>query len=414
MTFPVNEISYTAFTGAVRNAALSARRPLSAAVELTHRCPLACRHCYNNLPQNDPASRQELSVAEHHRFVDELVAAGSLWMLYTGGEIFARKDFFPIYEYAHDRGMLVTLFTNGVLVNESVVQRLSARRPFSIEVTLYGASNATYERMTGLRDGFDRCLRALEALKAAGLPLKLKTVPTTHNLEDLPRMREVADRLGVAFKFDALVNPRTDCSSSPLRVRLTADEIVALDLQDTRRVDAWRALHLSHGVPSAQADLQYHCGAGITSFALDPYGRISMCVLSAREFYDWRSGSLSEAWNGFLRQVRARPITRPTKCNHCALKSMCGMCPANAEMHSGGDPEEPVEFLCEVAHLRAATLGLEVPAHGACAHCAPDARQALEARGQKLAAPREPSPRPRSLPLVAEGAGACGSGCGCG
>jgi hypothetical protein len=44
------------------------------------------------------------------------------------------------------------------------------------------------------------------------------------------------------------------------------------------------------------------------------------------------------------------------------------MCPANGELENG-DPESPVEFLCEVAHLRAMALGLEVPEHGDCDFC---------------------------------------------
>jgi hypothetical protein len=45
------------------------------------------------------------------------------------------------------------------------------------------------------------------------------------------------------------------------------------------------------------------------------------------------------------------------------------MCPANGELENG-DPESPVEFLCEVAHLRAILFGCEIPEHGACEFCA--------------------------------------------
>jgi len=58
-----------------------------------------------------------------------------------------------------------------------------------------------------------------------------------------------------------------------------------------------------------------------------------------------------------------------TKCVECRIQSLCGMCPANGELENG-DRESPVEFLCHVAHLRAATVGVEVPAHGDCEFCA--------------------------------------------
>ena len=93
-----------------------------------------------------------------------------------------------------------------------------------------------------------------------------------------------------------------------------------------------------------------------------------MCVLSTRRAYDLRHGSVRDGWNEFLRRVRTEPSARVTKCTSCTIKSLCGMCPANGELEAG-DPETPVDFLCRVAHLRAAALQLPVPAHGACEYC---------------------------------------------
>jgi hypothetical protein len=44
------------------------------------------------------------------------------------------------------------------------------------------------------------------------------------------------------------------------------------------------------------------------------------------------------------------------------------MCPTNAELENR-DPEEPVDFLCQVAHLRAKALGFTVKPHGECEYC---------------------------------------------
>src|SRR5205807_8707300 len=67
--------------------------------------------------------------------------------------------------------------------------------------------------------------------------------------------------------------------------------------------------------------------------------------------------------------LRNRKRTRVTKCVQCRIQSLCGMCPANGELEDG-DRESPVEFLCHVAHLRAAVIGVDVPAHGSCEFCA--------------------------------------------
>ena len=51
------------------------------------------------------AKQRELSKEEHFRMLDELVEMGCFWILYTGGEIFARKDFLEIYTYAKKKGI---------------------------------------------------------------------------------------------------------------------------------------------------------------------------------------------------------------------------------------------------------------------------------------------------------------------
>ena len=366
----MDKLSYGAFSAAFQHRVGNARLPLSGSIELTRRCPLTCLHCYNNLPMTDADARgREMTTAEHHRVLDELSDAGCLWLLYTGGEIFARRDFFDIYTYAKRKGFLITLFTNGTLITEAVADRLSEWRPFAIEITLYGYTKETYERLTGIPGSHARCMRGIRLLLERGLPLSLKTVAVSITRHELDAMRRFAeDDLGVEFKFDTEINPRLDCSQSPLHVRLSPEESVALDLEHPRRRDEWvkYAGELS-AATMPPADEIYQCGGGVNSFSIDAYGRLSICVLSETHKYDVRGG-FAKGWNGFLLDQRLRKVTRPTKCTGCEMKSMCGMCPAVAELENG-DPETPVDYLCRVSHLRAMTLGIPVRPHGECEYC---------------------------------------------
>lgn len=375
------ELDYGSFSRALHDRQSALRVPLTGTIEVTRRCPLTCRHCYNNLPMGDAAARlAELSYDEHVRLLDELSDAGCLWLLYTGGEIFARPDFLDIYTAARRRGFLITLFTNGTLINERIADHLVRWRPFAIEITLYGRTRDTYERLTGVPGSYDRCMRGIHLLRERGLPLALKTVAVSVNRHELHDMERFAtEELGVAFKSDSMINPRLDCSQSPLEVRLSPEEAVALDLADARRADEWVrfADHVRQALDaSPPADTVYQCGGGVNAFAIDPYGRLSICVLSERHKVDVRGGRFVEGWNGFLREQRSKRVTRPTKCVSCALKSACGMCPANGELENG-DAEAPVDYLCHTAHLRALALGLTVRPHGDCEYCAGGTRHAM-------------------------------------
>jgi radical SAM protein with 4Fe4S-binding SPASM domain len=155
-------------------------------------------------------------------------------------------------------------------------------------------------------------------------------------------------------------------------VRLTPEEVVALDLHAPKGVSEYRRLakHDLENPPNlSKSDTVYFCGGGMNSFAINAYGEMGICVISQQETFGIRGAGVKRVWEESLLQLRTRKRTRMTKCIECGIQSLCGMCPANGELENG-DRESPVEFLCNVAHLRAAAIGVEIPAHGECEFCA--------------------------------------------
>jgi radical SAM protein with 4Fe4S-binding SPASM domain len=385
---------YGEFSSHVHARQLGKRAPVEVSIEVTRRCPLECQHCYNNLPMSDPAARaSELTLEEHVRLLDELV-----------------------------RGFLVTLFTNGTMINERIADYLAEWRPFSIEITLYGATRETYDKLTQIPGSYDRCMRGIRLLRERGLPLKLKTVPTTINHHEVYEMKRMAEEdFGVDFKFDPLVNPRIDCSQAPLAVRLSPAEVVGLDFQDTQRREEWRriaTIEASSPVPAQAETRRYTCGGGMYGCAIDPVGEMSICVLSHQQSYSLRRGGFLEGWNGRMLEIRNQERVRPTICDRCRIHSLCSMCAANGEIENG-DAESPVDFLCQVAHLRAYALGIDPAEHGDCSCCEggahhSDLKEAAERiRSQQATATFVPPPvQPGLLNILQSPAGCQSGGCG--
>jgi radical SAM protein with 4Fe4S-binding SPASM domain len=418
----INAISYGEFSQKFHNSFKGRRAPLQVTLEVTRRCPLECRHCYNNLAMSDLNARKaELTKEEYAVLLSDLAEMGAFWLLFTGGEIFARKDFVEIYRFAKEKGFLVTLFTNGILINEKIADFLREIPPFAIEITLYGRTKATYETLTGVPGSFDRCMRGIQLLLDRGLPLKLKTVGTSINKHEVVAMKDFAEReLGLEFKFDSQLSPRIDCSRAPLGVRLSPEEVVAIDMHWPKVAGELRTglQREVAGPPLGNRSSLYQCGGGVQSCAIDPYGQMSICVLSHRQTYDIRSGSVREGWEKFLLETRTQePKNPPTKCTKCRIRSVCSMCPANGELENG-DPESPVDFLCEVAHLRALALGFPIPEHGDCELCNDARRRAEVHESARRISQQEINPQDWVAPQTAlpvlnqmfagEGCGGCG------
>ena len=421
----MEQLSYGAFSADLHQRQAGERVPLQVSIEVTRRCPLECLHCYNNLPMGDvEARKRELTKEEHFKMLDELVEMGCFWILYTGGEIFARKDFLEIYTYAKKKGFLITLFTNGTIINEQIADYLVEWPPFAIEITLYGRTRETYEALTAVPGSYDKCLRGIRLLKERGLPLKLKTVATSINKHEVMAMRRFAEEeLGVEFKTDGQINPRIDCSQSPLAVRLTPEEVVALDMSAPKAISEYRDLVKRESETLrprlATIDTVYFCGGGRKSFSVNADGEMSICVISQQDRFDIRQLGLKPAWEDSLREVRTRKRTKVTKCVECRIQSLCGMCPANGEMENG-DQESPVEFLCHVAHLRAVVIGVEVSPHGDCDFCAGGSEyESLLESGQRIRSkeidveswvgPQQILPILNNSSVAASGCGSCGS-----
>jgi len=319
--------------------------------------------------QDKEAALNELSFDEHCRILDEITSAGCLWLTYTGGEIFARSDFLDIYTYAKKKGLIVSLFTNGIFITPAIADYLAALRPYSIEITIYGVTKETHESVTGIPGSFEKCMGAIRLLMERKLPLNLKTMALTLNEHEILQLKSfVEGELGLRFRFDPLITPRLDHSQAPLSLRISPRKAVELDMLDPKRKSDW-GKYAENCVSGYRSDKEvYYCNAGVTGFGIDPYGGLNICLFSPSGKFDLRKGSFTEGWGGLLLQDRSRKITKHTKCVKCTIRQICGMCPPNSELEKG-DPEEPVDFCCEVAHLRAKTLGILVKPHGECAFC---------------------------------------------
>lgn len=333
--------------------------PWLVSLELTERCNLRCAHCYVNRPAgDDEVRRKEMPLGEWQGILDQVADAGTLWLFVTGGEPLLRPDFAEFYLYAKRKGLHVILFTNGTLLTPDLADLLAEYPPWETEITLYGATAGTYERVTGVPGSYARCRRGIDLLLERGLSLNLKTVALTLNVHEVPAMQRLADDLGVRFRYDPVIQSRLDGDRQPLACRLSVEEIVALDQKDSKRMQQWKEL-CRQALASAGQGTLFTCGAALHSFHLDPYGSLYPCLLARWLRYDLRAGSVEAARRDFMPAVRRITAGHDDTCRRCDLLTLCQTCPACAYLEVG-DPGAPEPFHCRLAHLRRQELGLTV------------------------------------------------------
>ena len=167
--------------------------PLSGTFELTPVCNMDCKMCYVRMSRSAQEAIAPLKGASQWlALAQEAKDAGMLYLLITGGEPFLHPQFQEILEGLHKMGFLITINSNGTMIDESVIAWLKNCPPVRINISLYGASNETYANLCGNPMGFTQTVNAIRLLREAGISVKLNCSLTPHNAKDLPEVVEFA------------------------------------------------------------------------------------------------------------------------------------------------------------------------------------------------------------------------------
>lgn len=325
------------------------RVPFSGSLALTHRCNLGCLHCYAREDGGAPAS-PELTSAQWQGIIDEIKDAGCLYLLLTGGEPLLRDDFSAIYSHARRSGFLVTVFTNGTLVSDRVLDLFRELPPRLVEISLYGATEATHDRVTGVPGSFALARRGIEKLAALGIRIALKSVMMTLNIDEFSAIEELARGMGAGFRMDPAIFPSLAGDRAPLGLRVPAARAVAQEFSDPGRASDWRDFYSRfRGVPSGSS--VYSCAAGMSAFHVDPRGVLYPCVMATRHGYPLAGEGFQKRWQEDMPLIRADLLTAGASCRACEWKQVCGYCPGIFGLENG-DERVPSPYLCEVGRLR--------------------------------------------------------------
>lgn len=358
MTIPSHvEINYTEYGQRLYEWAMTHRVPISGGMEITHRCNLRCVHCY---VASDKYPK-ELSTEQWYAIIDQIADAGCFWFYITGGEAMIRPDFLDIYMRCKRHGMQIAVLSNATCITDEIADRFAEFPPQCVEISMYGATEETFDRVGKVKNGYRRFMEGMEKLLVRNIKIKLKTIALRENYDEVLRIRRFADSLGISFRYDSVINARVDRNLSPHAHALTPQEVIALERHDLEKIKMFQHYCTDRLTPPP-TDALYQCGAGRSTFNIDPYGKLSVCLLSRRPGYDVVQGNFREGWKVAIGEEISRKRVVPTKCGSCDMGVLCGNCVGYSDLQFGPKPvpyQQPVAQLCELAEKRVEAYGLK-------------------------------------------------------
>lgn len=330
--------------------------PISGTFELTARCNFNCPMCYVHMTEEQVrAAGQELTAQQWLTIARDARDQGMLFVLLTGGEPLMRKDFFEIYKGMKELGLMISINSNGSMLQGKILEQFLEDPPFRFNISLYGGCNETYRNMCG-QPVYDRVKENIRALRQAGVEVSLNLSITPYNYQDLEQIYRDARELDVNVKASAYMYPavRVNGEQYGCGNRFTAEESakwslawdkLRFDTEDFRqRVENISALQLAEE-PECPIDTDegVRCRAGTTSFWLTWNGKMTPCgMMPWPAAYPVETG-FGAAWET-IRSETAK-IRLPGKCGSCPKRSVCSVCAAACITETGAFNGVP-EYLC--------------------------------------------------------------------
>jgi radical SAM protein with 4Fe4S-binding SPASM domain len=276
--------------------------PSEVMLEITYLCNLRCQYCYN--PTHEAIG--EMSTKDILFCFDELAKLGVPKITLTGGECMAHRDFFLLLEEALKRQFSVEVFTNATLIDKPTAERLKDYPIRQVSTSIHGDNAATHDKQTCVPGSFDKLIKALEHLEGAPFPRELKCTVTRMCQEELRGIKAIGDRTGCETKFSLSVKPRDNGDMSPL------DEAVTEEFRERYYSEEYDDIRMG-GVeePQEHAEGAPICGAGLSQFAIDPYGNVYPCVVWRQFIGNILKDGVEKIWqNGNQPLQEIREITK--------------------------------------------------------------------------------------------------------
>ena len=329
------------------------QNPVNGSLELLPLCNMNCDMCYIRLNKKEVDEQGGLHNADAWiQLGKEMAQAGVLFLLLTGGEPLMFPEFQRLYKELKSMGMILTVNTNGTLLDEEWADFFGKYKPRRINITLYGSDDTAYEKLCHYPGGFSRTVRAIRLLRERGVDVKINGSVTKDNRNDMEAIYRIGRELDVPVHMDTYMLPGLyeRNLSFEKQSRLMPEDAAAADIY-MRQMETEPEAFLRY-VQNILAQIeqenitypdQITCLAGNCSFAISWKGEMRPCVTFDKPAVSVFEKSFEPAWKEISQEAKKLRVSEI--CVTCSLRPACKTCPASAYLETGSCDGVP-EYLC--------------------------------------------------------------------
>jgi len=231
-------------------------------------------------------------------------------------------------------GFLIDLFTNGTLIDDSIIELFKKYPPGYISVTMYGASEETYETVCGNGEAYNSVINNINRIKKElpDISMTLRSTITKQSIDDIDAMKEYAASVGEPLSIclttlkpvRGAVRPELD------KYRLTYDEA-----ENTMQyyIDKFSVGEKYEVREKIRQDKCFDCISGTASCIISWDGRMFPCLVFSYPYTKPMKTGFKSAWREMT--LLRENITVPDRCVGCKMSKYCGTCPAYIQAESG-------------------------------------------------------------------------------
>jgi PqqA peptide cyclase len=319
------------------------QHPLGLVAELTHRCPLHCPYCSNPTELSSPSN--ELSTGEWQRVLREAAGLGVLHALFSGGEPLLRGDLEELVAAARVAGLYTNLITSAVGLNRLRCQSLKEAGLDSVQISFQASEPLLADAIAGTK-AHQLKLEAAKIVGELGLPLTFNVVLHRANIDQLPEIIALAEKLGAArtelanVQFYGWAFTNT-ASLLPTQAQLKKAEPIAMAAKERLK----GKMEMLWVIPDYDEQFPKPCmnGWGRRYIAVNPAGDVLPCptasAIKTLKFDNVRQHPLEWIWNHSEAFNKFRGTAwMPEPCKSCERREIdFGGCRCQAALLAG-DP----------------------------------------------------------------------------